>query len=184
MNINEEIVDNFYVLFSYFIDKYGKVNANDINEGLLNAYLVVTKVRPAYILDSIRFNNELLKDFLDTILEEYKLLSIKITSVEYLLYLQENEDYVIKNYKNNMADVLGYCYNGRDFASLYIAKVKVIFNAISNVSGYKTKLFITSIPKYAYETNAVQQCIENRVTLFNSVLTHLDYTVIVTIDYW
>ena len=57
-----------------------------------------------------------------------------------------------------------------------VNRIAVHYYAQSKITDYKI-VFITVIPTYAYNEPSIQQCILNKVTLFDSILSHLDYTV-------
>lgn len=133
------------------IEKYGDYNANDINENLLNVTLVLAEAKPACIIDSIRNNDELLDELLNILLGDYDLSITRLTSVEYLVYLTINKDYIEKEPKINKANALGYCYNKNDFADINIGRVFVEFIAKSTISAYEIELFITAMPLHSYE---------------------------------
>lgn len=178
-----QIYDDFYEIFANLIEKYGENYRGNINSSLLNVILVLTGTRTACVIDEIRYNPSLLDELLEILLDYYKISITRLTSVEYLLYLTVNKDYVEKEYKHNRANVLGYCYNKNDFANIYIDRVAVEFMAKSKISGREDGLFITVIPLYAYEKDTIKKCISDKVNLFDSVLSNLDYTVSVSITY-
>lgn len=174
---NDQIYDEFYQISANLIEEYG--NRDDIISSLLNVILVLTGARTACVIDSIRHNDPLLKVLLEILLEYYDLSITRLTRVEYLLYLTINKDFVEREYKRNPANVLGYCYNKNDFANVYIDRIAVEFIAKSKISGYEINLFTTVIPSYAYVEKDIQQCIVDRVNMFDSVLNNLDYSVLI-----
>jgi len=178
-----QIYDDFYINSQYLTEKYGDFNTNNINESLLNATLVLAKARPACIIDSIRNNDELLNELLDILLEDYDLSITRLTSVEYLVYLTINKDYIEKEFKINKANVLGYCYNKNDYDNINIDRVTVKFIAKSILGAYEIELFITAIPLHSYEEDSVQKCISNQINSFDSVLSNLDFTVYIKIKH-
>lgn len=183
MEDEESIYDSFYVIFNDLVDKYGDLYASYINTSLLNVILVVGSARNACIIDRIRNNNALLSDLLDIIKDYYPLSIIKLTDVEFLVYMTINKNYInetmkhnMKEYNINMGKVLGYCYTKSDFSNTNIDRVAVYYMVKSKISNSWTELFITVIPLYAYN-ESIKQCIDDNVKLFNSVLINLDYTV-------
>lgn len=178
-NIDPQIYDDFYTNSQYLTEKYGDSNGNDINESLLNVTLVLAGARPACIIDSIRNNNELLNELLNILLEDYDLSITRLTSVEYLVYLTINKDYIEKEFKINKANALGYCYNKDDFNDINIVE----FIAKSTIGSYEVKLFITAMPLHAYEEDSVQECISNQINSFDSVLSNLDFTVYIKVKH-
>jgi hypothetical protein len=144
---------------------------------------VLAKARPACIIDSISNNKELLNELLDILLEDYDLSKTRLTSVEYLVYLTVNKNYIENEFKINKANVLGYCYNKNDFYDINIDRIFVEFIAKSTTGSYEVELFITAIPLHAYEEDLVQKCISNQINSFDSVLSNLDFTVYIKIKH-
>lgn len=178
-----QIYDDFYEISTDLIEIHGEHYSDNIYSSLLNVILVLTGARTACVIDSIRNNPSLLDELLERLLDYYEISVTRLTSVEYLLYLTVNKDYVEKEYKHNPTDVLGYCYNKNDFANINIDRVTVEFIAKSKLSDYEVGLFITVIPSYAYNKKSIQKCIFDNVNLFNYVLSNLDYTVSVSITH-
>lgn len=177
-NIDPQIYDDFYEIYADLIEVHGKIYRDQINTSLLNTILVLTGARTACVIDRIRNKPSLLEELLERLLDYYDLSITRLTSVEYLLYLTINKDFVEKEYKRNPANVLGYCYNRNDFANTNIDRIAVKYFAKSKISNYKVGLFITVIPEYAYHEKSVQECILDKIYLFNSILSNLDYTVL------
>lgn len=178
-----EIYDDFYMISESLAKKYGNHYCNDIDSSLLNVILVLTGARMACIIDSIRFNTSLLNELLEILLDYYNLSMIRLTAVEFLVFLTVNKDFVNKEYRLNMANLLGYCYTQSDFANRNIDRIAVEYFAKSKISGYKISLFTTVIPAYTYQEPSIQRCILDQVYLFDSILSNLDYTVSISTRY-
>lgn len=155
----EEIYDDFYVIADYLIEKYGNIYYDSINTSLLNIVLVLAGARTACIIDSIRTNSLLLNELLEIVVDNYYLTVSRLTDVEYLVFLTDNKDLIDK--ENNMGKLLGYCYTKPDFGNTNIKRVAVEYLAISKISGYENKLFITVIPEHSYHKKSIQQCISD-----------------------
>ena len=130
-NIDTQIYDDFYDISMSLTGKYGDSYSDNIDSSLLNVILVLTGARTACIIDSIRFNALLLNELLEILLNYYDLSIIRLTAVEFLLFLTVNKDFVSKEYKLNMANVLGYCYTGSDFANINMTEL--LLNILQNL---------------------------------------------------
>lgn len=143
---------------------------------------MVKGARPACIIDSLRYNDGLLNDFLEIVPLYYEDLTfIKLTTVEYLVCLTSNKEQVLKDYKSNPGKALGYCYlfTRQDYEYtterwINDPKYAIYYYVISNISGNKVELFITVVPVNKFD-DKVKQCIENHIVSFNHVLSNLDY---------
>lgn len=174
-----DIYDDFYEISTELIEKYGYIYRHDIITSLLNVVLVLTGARKACIIDNIRDNALLLNELLEILLNYYNLSIMQLTAVEFLVFLTINKNYVEQEYKINRANVLEYCYNKNDFANINIDRIAVEYIAKSIHNNATYTLFTTVIPTYAYKELVIQQCIQDKIHLFNAILNNLDYIVLI-----
>lgn len=173
----EELYDDFYSMFYHLTKKHGMEYQDMVNTSLMNVLLVITKTRPACIIDQIRYNQTLLNELLEILLNDYCLSTIKLTDVEYLIFLTSNQVYIEQEYRRNMANVLDYCYNGPDWKNLNINRVFIRYSAVSKISGKEIYLFTTAVPEYIIQDKTIQQHISQQILSFNSVLYNLEYKI-------
>lgn len=171
-----DIHDYNYLLNQMQI-KYGEKYAPYIKEFLLNVILVLNGARTAY---RIFIPSALANDLMDTILNMYPDITINRYD-EPLLFLTKNKYYVDEHYIDSlgMGKVLGYCYNGNDWANLSIDRLAVSPTASDKYNDIT--LFVTMVPKYAYNGKVVD-CILNQIKLYNSILNAYGFEVTLSIS--
>jgi hypothetical protein len=176
--INTEFFEHYNTILEYMTNKYYR-NRNHavygLESSLLNALLVATRARPACIIDTIRSEPEALQELLKLLSKYYNLSFIPLSKVDYLVFLSEYEHLVKKEYYNNIAGVLGYCYTKSDFGNRYIDRKIVVFLAKSVYSEKTIELYSTVVPSHVYNDESIQDCIINSVLKFDFVLRNLNF---------